>query len=62
MEQGPSQEVYSFSASQEIPHVLWNREVHYHVANSLPLFPILSQNLPYYFCKINLNIYPSIYG
>ena len=45
-----------FSASQEIHHVLWNPEVHYHVHNSLPLFPILSQILPYYFYKIHLNI------
>ena len=34
------------SASQEIPHILWNQEVHCPVPNSLPLMPFLYQTSP----------------
>jgi hypothetical protein len=43
MEQGLSSEANSHSASQEIPHLLWNLKAHYCVHNSLLLVPILSQ-------------------
>jgi hypothetical protein len=43
MEQKPSCEANSFSASREIPCILWNVEVHYHIHKSLPPVPILSQ-------------------
>jgi hypothetical protein len=43
MEQSPSREANSFSASQEIPRILWNSEVHYHVHNGPPSVPTLSQ-------------------
>jgi hypothetical protein len=46
MEQRPSWGAKSFSASQEIPHILLNPEVRYRIHKSLPPAPILSQLNP----------------
>jgi hypothetical protein len=43
MEQKPSWEANWPSASQETPNILWNPVVHYHIGNSPPPVPILSQ-------------------
>ena len=60
MEQSSSLEANRFSASQEIPRILWNLKVHYHVYKCPPPDPILSQinpvHAPSNFLKINLNI------
>jgi len=61
MEQSPSSEANQFSASQEIPCILWNLKVYYCVYNSPPPVPILSQinpvhALPSHILKIHLNI------
>ena len=59
MEQSPSWEANRFSASQEIPHILWNPKVHYRIYN------ILSQLDPVHtpkshFVKIHLNTFTAI--
>jgi hypothetical protein len=52
-EQGPSWEANSHSASQEIPRLLWNPKVRFHVHNSPPL--VLYSHTPN-FPKIHSNI------
>jgi hypothetical protein len=41
--QSASWEDNRFSASQEIPHILWNQKVHYRIYKFSPPFPILRQ-------------------
>jgi hypothetical protein len=64
MEPSPSREAASCAATQELPNILWNPEVHYRVHKSPALVPILSHINPMHtlqpiISKINYNIiYP----
>jgi len=63
LERSPSSEANQFSASPEIPCILWTMKVHDHIYKCLPPIPILSQTDPVHaptshFLKIHLNIIP----
>jgi hypothetical protein len=67
MEQSPSWEANSSSASQEIPCFLWNTKVHYCIHKSLQPVPILSHINPVHpqpsqILKIHFQYYPPIYA
>jgi len=48
IQQRLSWEANRFSASQEIPRILWRPNIHYRIHKYSPFFPILSQLDPFY--------------
>ena len=61
VEQSPSSEAESSSASQKIARILWERPVRYCIHNIPPLSPVLNQinpdqDLLFYLWKIHFNI------
>ena len=65
MDQSPSWEANLSSASQDIPHFLWNLKVHYGIHKLPPPDPILRKINPFHTCPSHLlkiyfnNILPS---
>lgn len=60
-EQIPSCKTSSCLVCQEIPHILWNQNLYFHVSKNPPLVPYLRQMtavhiLETYLCKINFII------
>jgi hypothetical protein len=64
MDMSPSQEHTNCAATQELPSILWNLKVHYHVCKNPPLVLILSQINPIHTTpselseiRFNINLY-----
>jgi hypothetical protein len=62
MQQSPSREANRFSASQQIPHILWNPKVHYRSNKCLSLSQLDPVHTPTSKRSILIFIFPSMFG
>jgi hypothetical protein len=61
MEQSPSSEASSRSATWKFPNIIWNAIVHFRVHLSPPLVPVMSQMNPTYTTASNQEINVVVY-
>jgi hypothetical protein len=61
MEQSPSWEAERFSASQEIPRILWDSKVHYRIYKSPPPVQLNAVHAPIPLLEDLFEYYPPIY-
>jgi len=62
IKQSSSSEANRFSASQEIPHIVWHLKVQYRIRKSKPSVPIQSQINPLNACVLPKNQFKALWN